>query len=154
MKFKSELEIAEFLTPYAEQIGVKLWDVELKKGKTPELNLFIDKDGGVDLDTCEKFHRLIDEPLDSFDPTYALPYTLNVSSKGVDWPFKKDEHFLSHIGQMVEVKLASSISGKKFYEGVLLSYDGKSVSIKVDGKFTFTTPLKNVVKMNEYIEFN
>lgn len=154
MKVKTELEIAEFLSPFASQIGVDIWEVELKKGKMPELNIFIDKDGGVDLDTCEKFHRLIDEPLDAFDPTCGLAYTLNVSSKGVDWPFKKDEHFLSHIGQMVEVKLASSISGKKFYEGVLMTYDGKSISVKVDGKFTFTTPLKNIVKINEYIEFN
>ena len=153
MKVKTELEIAEFLSPFASQIGVDIWEVELKKGKMPELNIFIDKDGGVDLDTCEKFHRLIDEPLDSFDPTCGLAYTLNVSSKGVDWPFKKDEHFLSHIGEKVEVKLVNSVSGKKFYDGILMAYDGKSVTVKVDNKFTFTTPLKNVVKMNEYIDF-
>ncbi len=153
MKFKSEAEIAEFLEPFATAAGVVIWDVELKKGKNPELNIFIDKEGGVDLDCCEKFHRSIDEPLDELDPTESLPYTLNVSSKGADWPFKKEEHFLSHIGQRVEVKLVNSIKGKKFYDGILLSYDAKTVSVKVDDKNTFTIDLKNVVKMNEYIDF-
>ena len=154
MKVKSELEIKEFLTPIAESVGVKIVDVEFKQGKNPELTVYADKEGGIDLDTCEIFHRAIDEPLDSFDPTFGLPYTLNVSSPGVDRPFKTDEDFLSHVGEKVEIKLKNSIKGKKMYDCVLLSYDGKSVTVKVSDKETFTIDLKNLVKMNEIIDFN
>ena len=52
----------------------------------------------------------------------------------------------------VEVKLKQSIKGKKFYEGILISYDGKVVTVKVDDKNTFTIELKNLAKMNEYIQ--
>ena len=154
MKVKSNAEIAEFLSKIAEPLGITVFDVEFKQGKNPEMTIFIDKDGGVDLDTCELFHRAIDGPLDELDPTFGEPYRLNVSSLGIDRPFKTDNDFNSHIGERVEVKLVNSIKGKKFYDGILLSYDGKIITLKVDEKNTFTIDLKNIVKINEYIDFN
>lgn len=152
MKVKSNAEITEFLSKIASSLGVTIYDVEFKQGKNPELTVYIEKDGGMDLDTCEVFHRAIDQPLDEFDPTFGQPYRLNVSSPGVDRPFKSENDFLSRIGKRVEVKLINSIKGKKFYDGILLSYDGKIITIKVDEKNTFTIDLKNTVKVNDYIE--
>jgi len=154
MKVKSNAEILEFAKKIGEPLGINAVDVEFKQGKNPELTIFIDKDGGVDLDTCEIFHNAINDPLDEFDPTFGLPYRLNVSSLGIDRPFKTDEDFLSHIGERVEVKLYASIKGKKFYDGILMSYDKKQITLKVDEKNTFTIDLKSIVKINEYIDFD
>ena len=153
MKVKNNTEIAEFLSPFAQELGLTIAEVEFKQGKNPSLNIYIDKDGGVDLNACEAFHRAIDAPLDELDPTYGAAYTLNVSSLGIDRPFKSEKDFLSHIGQRVEVKLNSPIRGKKFYDGILSSYDGKAITLKVDEKTTFTIELKNAAKVNEYIDF-
>lgn len=153
MKVKSNVEIQEFLQPIAKEVGVEIVEVEFKLGKNPALTIYIDKDGGVDLDTCEKFHNAIFDPLDELDPSFDQPYTLNVSSLGIDRPFKTDKDFLSHIGCRVEVKLYASIKGKKFYDGILMSYENGQVTLKVDEKNTFTIDLKNIVKMNEYIDF-
>ena len=153
MKVKTNQEIIDFCMPIAQSVGVKLVDVEFKQGKNPTLTLFIDKEGGVDLDSCEKFHRAVDEPLDMLDPTFGLAYTLNVSSLGADRPFKTDEDYTSHIGSMVEVKLYNSIKGKKNFDGVLVSYDKQNIVIKVTEKETYSISLKNVVKVNEYIDF-
>ncbi len=153
MKVKSNAEILEFAKKIGEPLGINAVEVEFKQGKNPELTIFIDKDGGVDLDTCEIFHNAINDPLDEFDPTFGLPYRLNVSSLGIDRPFKTDEDFLSHIGERVEVKLYASIKGKKFYDGILMSYDKKQITLKVDEKNTFTIDLKSIVKINEYIDF-
>jgi len=153
MKVKSNAEIKEFCQEIANGLNLTVADVEFKQGKNPSLTIFIDKEGGVDLDTCELFHRAIDEPIDQLDPTFGAPYTLNVSSLGIDRPFKSDADFNSHIGERVEVKLVNSIKGKKFYDGILTSYDGKVITLKVDEKTTFTIDLKNVVKVNEYIDF-
>ena len=153
MKVKSNAEIAEFLAPIAEELNLTIVEVEFKQGKNPALTIYIDKDGGVDLDTCELFHRAIDAPLDELDPTFGQAYTLNVSSLGIDRPFKTEQDFLSHIGERVEVKLINSIKGKKFYDGILVSYDGKVITLKVDEKTTFTIDLKNTVKVNVYIDF-
>lgn len=154
MKVKSNKEIIEFCSKIADTVGVKIFDVEFKQGKNPALTIFIDKEGGIDLDTCEKFHNAINEPLDELDPTFGQPYTLNVSSPGVDRPFKTEEDFNSHIGKMVEVKLYSAIKGKKFYEGELLSYNGQCIVIKADKKNTLSIDMKNVVKVNAYVDFN
>ncbi len=153
MKVKSNAEIAEFLAPIAEGLNLTIVEVEFKQGKNPALTIYIDRDGGVDLDACELFHRAIDAPLDELDPTFGQAYTLNVSSLGIDRSFKTEQDFLSHIGERVEVKLINSIKGKKFYDGILLSYDGKIITLKVDEKNTFTIDLKNTVKVNEYIDF-
>lgn len=154
MKTKSMSELQKILDEIGQPLGVTVAEIEFKQGKNPSLTVFIDKDGGIDLDTCELFHRAIDVPIDEFDPTFGQPYTLNVSSLGVDRPFKTEKDFNSHIGERVEVKLYASIRGKKFYDGILTGYDGKTITLKVDEKTTFTIELKNVVKVNEYIEFN
>ena len=153
MKVKKIEEIFELCTKIAEPLGIRVVDIEFKQGKNPALTIFIDKEGGIDLDSCEIFHRAVDQPLDELDPTFGLPYTLNVSSPGVDRPFKTDDDFNRHIGQRVEVKLYNSIKGKKFYDGILESYDGKNITLKVDAKNTFTIELKNAVKVNEYVDF-
>ena len=154
MKVKSNAEIVDFLSPIGESVGVKVVEASFKQGKNPSLTIYIDKDGGVDLDACEKFHNAIFEPIDELDPTFGAQYTLNVSSLGVDRPFKTDKDFLDHIGQRVEVKLYASIKGKKFYDGELVSYNKETITLKVDAKNTFTIEMKNIVKVNEYVDFN
>ena len=154
MKVKSNQQIADFLCEIVNPLGVQVVEVEFKQGKNPSLTVYINKQGGVDLDTCELVHNAINEPLDQLDPTFGMPYTLNVSSLGVDWPFKTEQDFLSHIGQKVEVKLVNSIRGKKMLDGELTAYDGKSITLKVDAKTTYTIDLKNTVKVNEYVDFD
>ena len=154
MKVKSEQEIKDFLKKYADEVGVTVEEAVFKQGKNPELTIFIDRDGGIDLDTCEKFHKLILEPIDDLDPTFGNSYTLNVSSLGADRPFKKEKDYLDHIGKMVEVKLVNPMKGKKAFDGVLERYDGKTVLVRVNEKTAYTLELKNVAKMNEYIDFN
>ena len=68
MKAKPVEEIQAFLTPYAESLGLEIVEVTFKMSKNPVLTVYIDKDGGVDLDSCEAFHNLISDPLDVFDP--------------------------------------------------------------------------------------
>ena len=154
MKIKPIEEIKNLCEEVAKTLNLTVFDVEFKQGKSPTLTVFIDKEGGVDLNACEAFSNAISDPLDLLDPTFGLPYTFNVSSPGVDRPFKKDEDFISHIGKMVEIKLYNSIKGKKLLEGVLQSYDGERIVVKTDEKTTLSIELKNVVKVNEYVEFN
>ena len=154
MKVKSIDEITKLCQEIATPLNIRIVEVEFKQGKNPALTVYIDKDGGMDLDTCEVFHNAIFDPLDTLDPTFGQPYTLNVSSPGADRPFKTEADFLSRIGKKVEVKLYSSVAGKKMYDGILLAYDKKTATLQVDKKTTFTLDMKNVVKMNDYIDFN
>ena len=152
MKFKPVEEIIAFLKKYADEIGVEIVDVEAKSGKSPYLTVFIDKDGGVDLDTLEKFHNLINIPLDEFDP-YDSPYTLNVSSPGIDRPLKTQRDFERKMGKDVEVKLYAPIDKVKYLEGELTAFENGVVTIKTQ-KGEIKIELSKIAKINEAVKFN
>ncbi len=132
MKVKTIESIVAFLQPIAEEIGVEIVDAEWNM-RVPSLTVYIDKEGGLDLITCEKFHRAIDAPLDEFDPTFGSAYTLNCSSPGLDRPFKKENDFKRHIGEKVEIHLYAPYDGSKYYEGVLLGFNSGIVTIAYNG---------------------
>ncbi len=134
MKIKPIEEIRAVLAPIATEQGLEIVEVEFKQGKEPALTVYIDRESGVDLDACEAFHRAIDPVLDELDPTFEAPYTLNVSSPGLDRPFKTDRDFEKAIGQKVEVKLFAPMQGRKFFEAVLIGQDGACVSLQDKGE--------------------
>ena len=130
MKVKTMEEIQNALQPIADEMAIEIVEVEFKQGKEPALTVYIDIEGGVDLDTCEKFHRAIDPVLDEVDPTFGAPYMLNVSSPGLDRPLKTDRDYAKCIGKKVEVKLFAPIKGKKFFELVLKGHDETCVYLE------------------------
>ena len=153
MKFRSEKEIADFLLPLAEREGVELVDVEVKLSRNPSLTVFIETEDGVDLDTLERFHNAIDAPLDEFDPSFGAPYTLNVSSPGLDRAFKTDRDYERNLGLDVEVRLYAPVMGKKFFEGTLVSYDGNTLTIETkEGERKFE--LSRIAKTNCAVKFD
>ena len=157
MKVKSVQEIEQALSPVAERAGVEIYAIEFKQGKNPSLTVFLDTDraGGIDLDTCEKFHNAADPVLDELDPTYGQPYTFNVSSPGLDRPFRKPSDFERNMDKKVEVKLYAPRKGEKFFEAVLRGYDpvGGNVTLEKDGE-TFKLNLTQIVKISQAIDFD
>ena len=93
MEFKSAEEIKDFLIPYAEREKVELVDVEVKKGKDSAITVFIDTEDGVDLDTLERFHNAISDPLDVLDPSFGEGSPRCVSSPGLEGPVMSDREF-------------------------------------------------------------
>ena len=130
MKVKPIEEIQNALQPIAGEMAIEIVEIEFKQGREPALTVYIDVDGGVDLNTCEKFHRAIDPVLDEVDPTFGEAYTLNVSSPGLDRPLKTARDFEKCMGEKVEIKLFAPMKGKKLFEGVLVAYDENCVSVQ------------------------
>ncbi|MDR3644845.1 MAG: ribosome maturation factor RimP, partial [Clostridia bacterium] len=115
--------VAALAQPVAEELGLELWDVEfVKEGASWFLRIFLDKDGGITLDDCERFHRRIDPVIDEADPV-AQSYYLEVSSPGVERELKKPGHFEHELGKPVRVKLFHPDgSGRKELTGVLEAF--------------------------------
>ena len=153
MKVKTIEEIQIALQPIADEMGIEIVEVEFKQGREPALTIYIDTENGVDLNTCEAFHRAIDPVLDEVDPTFGAPYTLNVSSPGVDRPLKTARDYEKCMGKKVEVKLFAPMQGKKFFEATLVGYDEHCVSIDLDGSVLKLEKSK-IAKINRAIEFN
>lgn len=148
--------VEQLVKPIVEGLGMELIEVEFAKTKQGDaLTVFIDKEGGVSLNDCEAVHNAIDAPLDELDPTQGKPYTLNVSSPGIDRPFKSDRDYVKHIGTKVETSLFAPIEGvgKKFV-ATLTAYDPQTATatLEVDGK-TLEINTKNIAIIREHIEF-
>ena len=153
MKIKSIEEIQNALQATADEMQIEIVEIEFKQGHTPALTVYIDTENGVDLDTCEKFHRAIDVLLDELDPTFGAPYTLNVSSPGLDRPLKTARDFEKCMGEKVEIKLYAPLKGKKFFEAVLIGYDENCVSVQ-DKKETLKLEKSKIAKICRAIDFD
>ena len=153
MKVKPLEEIENALLPIANEQEVEIVEVEFKQGKEPALTVYIDKEGGVDLNACEKFHRAIDLVLDEIDPTFGAPYTLNVSSPGLDRPLKTERDFKKCLNEKVEVKLFAPIKGKKFFEAKLVGFDENCVELE-DKNGTLKLEKSKIAKICRAIDFD
>ena len=85
--------------------------------------------------------------------SYGAAYTLNVSSPGLDRPFKTARDFERNLGKEVEVKLFAPLKGKKFFEGVLSAFDNNSVTITIGGAEEKIAKNK-IAKINKAIKFD
>lgn len=145
--------VEELVNPICESIGLTLVDVEyVKKHDGYNLTIFIDKEGGITLDDCERLHNLIDVPLDELNPTKDAPYILNVSSCGLDRPLTKHKDYVRNIGKKVEFKYYAPVNGKKKLEGVIVSVEENKVIIN-DGKADIEVDLTKVASCIPVIEF-
>ena len=115
MKVKPIGEIEQALAPVAASVGVEIYEIAFKQGKDPSLTVFLDTEaeGGIDLDTCERFHNAADPVLDELDPTFGRAYTFNVSSPGLDRPFRKDRDFFRNVGKKSGAEAVRAAQGRE-----------------------------------------
>ena len=125
--------VRELLEPLAADAGYMLWDVEyVREGADWILRVTIDTEEGITVDDCERFTRLIDEPLDVADPIDGS-YLLEVSSPGIERELRVPEHFEAMIGAKVELRLFVARDGAKSVIGELSGYDNGKVTLTTEG---------------------
>ena len=121
--------VAALARPIAEQAGCQVWDVEyVREAGEWFLRVYIDREGGVDLDCCEAVSRPLSDALDEADPIQGS-YTFEVSSAGLDRPLRRPDHFAQCMGRKVDVKLYRPVDGCKEVTGALTGYEDGAVSV-------------------------
>lgn len=145
---KKITEITEQLVqPILAEKGLELIDIEFKKeGKNWFLRVFIDKQGGVDIEDCSLVSEELSQKLDEHDPI-DMPYFLEVSSPGAERPLKKDADWKNAIGKTIFVSLYEQIDGQKEFEGRLMDYDGQEITLEYKQKTrvkTVTIPFNKI----------
>lgn len=127
-----ETRTEEILIPIVQECGVEIYDVEyVKEGSDWYLRAYIDKEGGVDINDCEKVNRALSAKMDELD-FIEDAYILEVSSPGLGRTLKKEKHFLKSMGEEVEVKLYKAIEKEKLFVGILKSYQDGNIMIETD----------------------
>lgn len=156
LKGRAFLKITEQVRQFAEPIvlehGCTLWDVEyVREGADYFLRLYIDKDGGVDINDCEAISRAVDPILDEKDP---IPdsYHFEVCSAGIERTLKRPEDFRQFTGSDVLVKLYSPKDGAKEFIGKLCGFEDGNVTIEA-GQETYTFGKQEIALVRLYVEF-
>ncbi|RRJ65396.1 ribosome maturation factor RimP [Paenibacillus oralis] len=149
---KIKATVEQMVTPYLEEHGFELVDVEyVKEGSNWFLRVFVDKDGGIDIDDCGRISEYLSEKLDENDPIPSA-YFLEVSSPGAERPLKKAEDVLKAVGKDVFVTTYEPVGGLKEFEGRLLSFENDELVVEV-GKKSHTIPYSKVASARLAIIF-
>jgi ribosome maturation factor RimP len=85
------------------------------------VRIFIDREGGVTIHDCSEISHQLGDVLNVHDVPPG-PYTLEVSSPGLDRPLVKDADFLKYRGYTVNLRLKEKLAGSKHYKGELIDY--------------------------------
>ena len=144
--------VAALARPIVEEEGCSLWDVEYaREAGTWYLRIFIDKEGGVGIDDCERISRRLDPLLDETDP---IPdsYVFEVGSAGAERELKRPGDFEQFMGSEIEVKTYRPINGRKAFVGRLASYDNGTVTVTV-GNENISLSAQDVARVKLHVSF-
>ncbi len=117
--------IEQWLAPKLEELDCFLVDIKVKPSGS-KIEVYIDRDKGLQIETCEQVSRFLEFHLDN-EADVPSNYNLEVSSPGMDNPFRVERQYRKNIGKTVEVLLHSGVK----YEGVLDAYDGEQLTLGI-----------------------
>ena len=145
-------QVGSFAQPIVEANGCSLWDVEyVREGSERFLRLYIDKEGGVNINDCEAIARAVDPILDEKDPI-PESYHFEVCSAGLERPLKRPGDFEKFMGSPILVKLYRPRNGLKEIPGILRGYEEGKVTVEA-GKETITFEKSEVALVRLRVEF-
>ena len=145
-------QVAEFARPIVEAQGCQLWDVEyVREGSEYFLRLYLDKEGGVDINDCEAVSRAVDPILDEKDPIPGS-YHFEVCSAGLERVLKRPADFQRFMGSPITVKLYRPRNGLKEIPCVLKAFDEGKLTVEA-GKETITFEKSEVAQVRLRVEF-
>ena len=147
--------IEELVAAEVEKIiagtALELVDVEYVRERNWYLRVFIDKQGGVDLEDCTAVSEKLSKILDEKDPI-SDNYLLEVSSPGLDRVLKKEKDFVRYQGRDVDIHFFKPHNGTKLLTAVLKGRDGDVLTVSHD-ETEETLDMKDISQIRLHIDF-
>ena len=102
-------------------------------GRGPRvMKIIIDGEGGVGVDRLASASRGISRLLDDMDP-FDGPYSLEVTSPGLERKLRRPRHYEKSVGREVTVKTGVEVDGSRRHRGVLESVGADGFVLRMDG---------------------
>jgi len=150
---KTAQEAYDIAKPEAEKMGFDLVDAEYKKeGQGMFLRLFIDRKGGISIDDCESFSKVIDPILD--EKLKCDADFFEVSSPGLTRPLDDISDYIRYEGEKIDVNLfkADETGSKKFTGTIVAALDDK-VTFKKEDDSEVVVAVSDISKAVRHIDF-
>lgn len=143
--------IIALVEPAVEAEGLELVELECLRMKTRWLvRIFIDREGGATLDDCTAVSHQVGDLLNVHDLPPG-PYTLEVSTPGLDRPLTRDKDFEKYRGSRVRIRTREPVEGSRNFLGTCVDYEMEGgrriVTVDVDGR-TVRIDRDNIQKAN------
>nr|WP_300091182.1 ribosome maturation factor RimP [Sedimentibacter sp.] len=146
-----ESSVQDLVEDIIRSSEIELIDIEyVKEGPFKYLRVYLDKAEGITVDDCADVSRALNKKLDEVD-LIKEQYFLEVSSPGVERPFKTDADYQKNIGNFVEAKFYKPIDGRKSVEGILAEKQDNHVIIQA-GEENIKVEIKDISKINRVLE--
>ena len=131
--------VRSLAAPVLESRGLDLVDVELEtSGRARTLRILVERppDGPadpLDLAVLAEATSPISQALDAVE-VVSGPYTLEVSSPGLERPLRRPQDFRRFVGTTITVKSSEPVSGARRHRGALVEADDEGIGVDVDGE--------------------
>lgn len=124
--------VRTYLTTLLPAMDLELFDLRFRtEDRGWVLRVTIDSGKGVSLDDCSAVSRELGQFLDVED-IISHPYTLEVSSPGIERPLRSTADFARYIGEKVKVRLHHAMDGEKVLRGKIAEVDGERITLELD----------------------
>ena len=125
--------VERFARPILDDMGLELVEIQFKQESGWILRLFIDQEGGVNIDDCASVSRQISAYLEVED-VIRHAYTLEVSSPGIERPLKGVEDYIRFTGRRIRIKLREPVNEQYVFLGDLKAVDkeGGNITLVAD----------------------
>jgi ribosome maturation factor RimP len=134
----------------ADDQGVEIFDIEFLGKDKLLLRIFIDKEEGITIDDCEKISKYLGAILDVEDP-FPGPYTLEVSSPGLDRPLRSIKDFEKNTGKLARIITGEKVENQNFFIGRIVNVNGNFINLLVN-KRELAIPYEKIVKAKLEVE--
>ncbi|MDQ3569299.1 MAG: ribosome maturation factor RimP, partial [Actinomycetota bacterium] len=115
-----------YVAPLVAEEGIELVEVLFTGG---QLQIVVDLDGGIDLDTLSRLSGQVSRLLDRHDVVPGR-YNLELSSPGLERPLRTPEQFRRFVGATVSVKTRPHVAGERREKGRLQAADEEGIIIE------------------------
>jgi len=144
--------VAGLAETVAGEYGVEIYDVEIAGSlRRPLVRIYIEREGGVTLDDCERFSRAMSALLDVEDPVPSS-YTLEVSSPGMDRPLKRPRDFERSVGKLARLTLSEPVDGQTFLIGRINEVQGGVITLLLGKDRVVAVQMGKIAKARLEIE--
>ena len=140
--------------PVIVGMGYDFWGLECQiSANTAQVRIFIDKDDGISLDDCSRVSQQLSAVLDVEDPV-EVPYTLEISSPGIDRKLFTLEQFKCSVGSKVKVKTTWPIEERRNIRGMLKDVDDDNITVITEDTKNFVIPVEAIKNAKLIVDLN
>jgi ribosome maturation factor RimP len=145
--------IREIIAGKCTELGFELFDVRFfRAGSRAVLRVTIDSTNGVSIGDCERASQELSLVLDVEDFSSGRPYTLEVSSPGIDRPLRTERDFRRSAGRFVLLNMTPQYEGKKTLRVRVTGCETGTLKCELDG-VAVELPLQLISSGKEELQF-